>query len=111
VASLQEISMLTEESVAERITKEDITKNIAMEDIMTKDTIMADILIKGTRSGGTILENTLPEGTIMESAIIEDTMDIPFLTGATPVGYSDSLLVAFSNQWGHVLEWKLVCGP
>jgi len=73
-------------------------KCAAMADIMIEDTMMTGSLIEDPQSGDVILKNTLPEDTITENAILEDTMDIPLTIDAIPVGYSDSLLVASSNQ-------------
>ena len=78
---------------------------MVMEGILTKriivvKTSLTDTMAENIPNGDTIIEDTITmTGAIMGGAIL----------GATPVGYSGSLSVAYSNQWGQVPKEVLVC--
>ena len=79
---------------------------MVMEGILTKRIIVVKTSITDTMAenipiGDTIIEDTL---TMTGCAIMGGA-----ILGATPVGYSGSLSVAYSNQWGQVPKEVLVC--
>jgi hypothetical protein len=71
-----------------------VTGGILTVSIITVKTSITDTMAENLPIGDTIIEDTMTEGALMGGALLEDL----------PVGYLDSLSVAYSNQWGQVPE-------